>query len=150
MRGASHREGTAGTADVRRAIEAASGRELGWFFGQWLRSPGHPRLEAEWWTETGAEAPWDAGATAVLVVRQTQPDGWPEFRLPITVAVDRARRPSARAEVELSGGVDTVRVPVEEGEVEGVRLDPEGRVLKTLELRRATRPSPAPGPSSGR
>ncbi len=139
---AGHREGTATTADVRRAMEEASGRELGWFFDQWLRSPGHPRLEAEWWTEADGGAPGEAGATVVLAVRQVQPDGWPTFRLPTTVAVDRARRPEARAEVELSGRVDTVRVRVE-GEVEGVRLDPGGRVLKTLDLERAGRPAPA-------
>lgn len=43
-----HRHGAARTADLRRALEDASGRELERFFDQWLRRPGYPELEAEW------------------------------------------------------------------------------------------------------
>ncbi|MDP6763344.1 MAG: M1 family aminopeptidase [Planctomycetota bacterium] len=71
------------TADLRRAMELASGRDLGRFFEQWLHSPGFPELEVEWsWTE---ERPW-----VDLVVRQVQStsDGTPHsFDLPLDVEV---------------------------------------------------------------
>ena len=35
-----HRNGNATTDDLRRAMEAASGQELGWLFQQWLYRPG--------------------------------------------------------------------------------------------------------------
>ena len=35
----------AGWSDLRIAFEAASGRDLGWFFAQWLSRPGAPRIE---------------------------------------------------------------------------------------------------------
>ncbi len=38
-----YRDKNASTADFRRVMEEASGRELGWFFDQWL----HPRRHAE-------------------------------------------------------------------------------------------------------
>ncbi len=48
-----YRDGNASTADVRRAMEEASGRELGWFFDQWLTRGGMLDVRARW--------AWDAG-----------------------------------------------------------------------------------------
>lgn len=41
------------TSDLRRVMEEASLRDLGWFFDQWLERPGCPELVIEW-TELGA------------------------------------------------------------------------------------------------
>ncbi|HET7585665.1 MAG TPA: M1 family metallopeptidase [Gemmatimonadaceae bacterium] len=43
-----HRHGTALTDDLRRAMEAASGESLGWFFDQWLRRPGYAEVTTSW------------------------------------------------------------------------------------------------------
>ena len=41
------------TADLRAALEAASGKDLGGFFSRWVYSPGHPELEVAWtWDES--------------------------------------------------------------------------------------------------
>ncbi len=36
------------TSDLRIAMERAAKRDLGWFFDQWLRRPGFPKLEVSW------------------------------------------------------------------------------------------------------
>ncbi|MBW3535797.1 MAG: M1 family metallopeptidase, partial [Gemmatimonadetes bacterium] len=36
------------TEDLRAAVEEATGRNLEWFFQQWVHAPGHPELEIGW------------------------------------------------------------------------------------------------------
>ncbi len=43
------------TSDLRIAMERASRRDLGWFFDQWLRRPGFPKLEISWRHDPAAE-----------------------------------------------------------------------------------------------
>jgi aminopeptidase N len=43
-----HAHGSVETRDLVRAIEDVSGHNLDGFFDQWIRSPGHPELEASW------------------------------------------------------------------------------------------------------
>ncbi|MGH7540634.1 MAG: M1 family metallopeptidase, partial [Gemmatimonadota bacterium] len=129
--------GTASTDDVRAALEAASGRDLAWFFEQWLYRPGYPRLDVEWWVEP---APGDGLAasrgTLVAAVRQTQPESWPTFRLPTELDVrPRGGGAPVRHPVEITGRADTIRLAVETP-VEEVVLDPEGWVLESLAIRR--------------
>ena len=71
------------TADLQRALEATSGRDLSTFFEQWLHSPGHPDFEVRW--------RWDEGRERLLLtVNQMQQigNGVPEaFELPVAVEV---------------------------------------------------------------
>jgi aminopeptidase N len=70
------------TADFRKAMETASGRDLGWFFDQWVFHGGHPELSARWRYE-------DDDKTLRLKVEQTQAtdETTPLFRLPTTVEI---------------------------------------------------------------
>lgn len=44
-----YRDGNASTDDLRQVMEqAAGGKDLGWFFDQWLRRPGLPSVEGSW------------------------------------------------------------------------------------------------------
>ncbi len=43
-----HRDANALTDDFRQAMEGSSGRELSWFFEQWLKRPGSPAIEGTW------------------------------------------------------------------------------------------------------
>jgi aminopeptidase N len=82
-----HRHGTATTADLRRAMEAASGDTLAAFVRQWTRRPGHPVLSVTWAPHAGRD-----GAPGVRVtVRQTQ-RGAP-FRFPLEVEATTADGP---------------------------------------------------------
>ena len=70
------------TADFRKAMETASGRDLAWFFDQWVFHGGHPELSARWRYE-------DDDKTLRLKVEQAQAvdDTTPLFRLPTTVEI---------------------------------------------------------------
>jgi aminopeptidase N len=45
---AEHAHANALTQDLQRAMEASSGRSLGWFFDQWLRRPGWAEVQTSW------------------------------------------------------------------------------------------------------
>ena len=88
--------------DFRKAMEAASGKDLKWFFDQWVYKAGHPELKVRWHFE-------DADKTVRVRVQQTQTvdDKTPLFRLPTTLEItdddgktsvvpDRDRRSLAR------------------------------------------------------
>ena len=53
------------TADLRIAIEDATGQGMNWFFDQWIHKGGHPEFNVSW--------DWDAASKQVrVVVKQTQ------------------------------------------------------------------------------
>jgi len=114
------------TADFRRSMEAAAGRDLGWFFDQWLLRPGLPSLRTSYrWDE--------ARRRVVLTVRQERegrPDAAP-FLLPLEVRV-----------VTHGGSARTDRIVVERAEQEfflpcdgaplSVAIDPAAWIPKTV------------------
>jgi aminopeptidase N len=53
------------TEDFRASMEREAGRELGWFFDQWLYKPGYPRFQTSWSYDGAAKE-------LVLNVTQTQ------------------------------------------------------------------------------
>lgn len=118
-----HEHATARTAQLRRALEEASGRELGWFFEQWVFRPGHPRFRVEWH--------WNAQARqAEVTLEQVQPAEWPTFRLPVTLEFETPDGP-VRKSVELDERRETLRFPLP-APPSALRLDPEGWVLKEI------------------
>ncbi len=90
---AAHRHGNAMTQDLQAAVEAASGRPLGWFFDQWLRRPG--------WAELRTSFAWD-GATGrvTLLVEQGTRFGAYQLTLPVEL-------------VDATGASRQYRVPIE-------------------------------------
>lgn len=42
------RDGNALSADFQAVVEEQSGLKMGWFFQQWLRRAGHPKLQGSW------------------------------------------------------------------------------------------------------
>lgn len=126
---AKHQRTNVVTTDLQRAIEEATGRNVDWFFDQWIYGAGHPDLKAEY--------AWDEEhGSARLGVKQTQAqtDGTPLFRLPMDVALTTGE------------GVQTFRIEVSEREQSFhfplpakplmVRLDPGNWTLKTLDFPR--------------
>ncbi|HUP56486.1 MAG TPA: HEAT repeat domain-containing protein, partial [Bdellovibrionota bacterium] len=97
------------TADLRKDFEEATGRELGWFFEQWLGKPGYPKFAVSWTSD---------GAEVELVVKQMQdtskPGGLagtvPYFKGPVWIELGGVFR-----RVELSGRQkQSFRVPLAE------------------------------------
>ena len=120
---AHHQHGIAETDDLRQAMEAASGRDLQWFFDQWLLQPGFPRL--------GVTSAWNAAAgTADLLIEQRQNVSWPTFRLPMTVEVTTDGG-TVRRVIDVDERRETIRVPLP-APPRRVVLDPDGWVLKDV------------------
>jgi aminopeptidase N len=68
-----HAFGLVETSDLQRAVREASGRNLDWFFDQWVFAPGHPRLHASW--------RWDPGSKTLNIALEQLQDQPFEFQL---------------------------------------------------------------------
>lgn len=126
-----HLNANATTADFRRAMEEASGQELGWFFDQWLARGGMLKLRAAW--------AYDAAARLVrLDLEQTQPG--PPYRMPIEVAVGVEGEAEPRVErLDLRERRQRFEVPLDH-EPRSVVLDPRTLVLMDAEVTRGGSP----------
>ncbi|MFW6085049.1 MAG: M1 family metallopeptidase, partial [Gemmatimonadota bacterium] len=116
---AQHAGGSAGTDEVRRAMEAASGEELGWFFDQWAHSPGFPRLDVSTRASNGA---------TLVTIEQVQPPDWPTFRLPLVIVVERPGGRTTRHELWMEGRREILRIAGAFGR-DDVTIDPDGTLL---------------------
>ena len=118
-----NREQSVVTHDLRRAIEEATGRNLDWFFDQWVYGAGHPEIKASW--------SWDEKAkVAAIQVHQTHPAAEQTaeaFRGTLVVEVaSGAERRALRLDVVRREHTFHVALPARP---DGVRFDPEGRWL---------------------
>jgi aminopeptidase N len=110
-----HMNGVATTADLRRAMEDVSGRDLGWFFQQWLTRAGVPHVSGTW--------RYDATAKQITVtVKQTQPGDPYRFALGIGVPTVGSSVLTVR-QVQVTGRDSTFTIPAD-GEPASVVLDP--------------------------
>jgi len=116
------------TPDLQRAIEESTGRNLDWFFDQWVYGAGHPEL-------TGSYAWDDASKTAKLALKQTQTgDKVAEvFRLPLRLRFKLEDGSTHTSQVEMTEREQTFYVPLA-AKPKFVNLD--GEVLRTLDLDR--------------
>jgi len=114
---AEHAEGIVTSDDLRAALEAESGSDLGRFFEQWIDGPGYPRFELR----LGPAGEPERADRLLVTQTQGRRGARPVFRVPVTVAwsrggVEQSRRvliEKERAAVELPG----------EGELDWVRFD---------------------------
>ena len=118
--------GTASTDQFRRIMEQASGRDLGWFFDQWLRRGGWATVNGTW--------RYDAATRAVIVdLSQRSSDG-AAFRLPMEIALQVAGEQAPRVQrVELTGTSGVFTIPSPQAP-DAVLLDPGTWVLMDATL----------------
>jgi aminopeptidase N len=79
---AKHGYGNATATDFFETVGRVTGEDYGWFFDQWILSPGHPVLDVSYsWNELSE--------TLDMTVKQTQDTstGVPVFRLPIKLGI---------------------------------------------------------------
>ena len=79
---AKHGYSNATSTDFIENVRHVTGEDYGWFFDQWILSPGHPVLDLSY--------TWDERhETLAMMVKQTQDTsmGVPVFRLPIKVGI---------------------------------------------------------------
>ncbi|HUJ87725.1 MAG TPA: M1 family aminopeptidase [Burkholderiales bacterium] len=110
-------------ADLRAAFERASGRDLAWFFKQWVERAGAPRLRI---VSAHAQVRDGAVTLALAFAQSAQP-----YRLRVPVEIVTGAQAQIRW-VDLERERQTVplrlkRVP------DGVRLDPALRVWRALD-----------------
>jgi len=116
-----HFNGNATTADFRRAMEEASGRDLDAFFEQWLYQSGNLQLEGSWRHNPTAKV-------VEISLEQTQADG-SLFTMPIEVAVRLSGQAAPvvhRLELNAKRHAVTIAAPTAPADVE---LDPNRWVL---------------------
>ena len=95
-------------------MERVSGRDLQWFFRQWLNRSGVPRLEGTW--------SYDAVARSLEVTLVQSQQAEP-FRLPIEVEITTETQGTRVERMELTERRATFRFPAEREPV-SVLLDP--------------------------
>ena len=118
------RDSTALSEDFQQVMENAAGRQLEWFFQQWLRQPGYPRLEASW--------RYDSAAHQVRMdLSQVQSATWGAFRLPrLSVEIRGAGTAAVQRTVSVEGRRSIAIVDVPPSLTPGaVRIDPDGKLL---------------------
>jgi aminopeptidase N len=116
------------TQDLMDAIEAETGKNVEWFFDQYVFRPGHPQFKVSWsWN--------DDAKLATVSVRQTQSteDGGTIFRIPLTIDFRVGRNRPQSFQVEVTEKEHTFVFPLAK-KPDVCRFDPYNRVLKELDF----------------
>ncbi len=109
-------------ADLERAFETASGRDLHAFFDQWLKRPGAPAVQL-------TEAKYSNSDSGPLVT-VTLEQGAPEYRLKVPVTIRTDKGEEFRT-LDLEGTRQTFTLNLHGRPLE-VTLDPDLRIFRRL------------------
>jgi aminopeptidase N len=119
--------GTAVTTDLRREVERAAGRDLGWFFDQWLRRPGFAEVTLSWRHDAATEG---------LIVVVEQGMRFRPYRFPLTLELEDAtgEKSVVQLQVPAQGRAEIqVRQKVSRPP-RAVRPDPRGDLLAVIRI----------------
>jgi aminopeptidase N len=124
-----YQDTNATTDDFRRSMEEASGRDLTWFFQQWLYKAGTLRYSGTW--------QFDSTQSQITIkLDQTQSDG-SMFRMPLEVGLYFAGRNSPQIEVlQVNQRSNTFTINAA-SEPETINLDPNTRILMEADFRKS-------------
>ena len=123
-----HANGSVVTDDLRRAIEDVTGRNLEWFFDQWVHHGGHPALRVTMKKERGGVA---------VTVEQTQkPDDMtPLFRCGVGLRIETDKG-SVQRRLDISESRQTFHIDVK-GKVGWIAFDPGAHLLWSGEVKQS-------------
>jgi aminopeptidase N len=116
------------TDDFRKAMEAAYGRDLKWFFDQWVYKAGHPELKVRWHYE-------DDDKTVRIKIQQTQKldDQTPLFRLPTTLAITEDVGRTRKVPIVIDGASHEFVIP-SASRPKMVQVDPDAWLIKVIDF----------------
>lgn len=120
------------TSDFRIAIEEVTGRNVDWFFEQWITGRGYPEFEVSHQFD-----PQLGGLRVTVKQVQETGDGTPLFRMPVEIEL-LYKRGSRFLKVEIEKQEHEFYFSLEERPL-AVLFDPQERVLKTLEHEKSKR-----------
>jgi aminopeptidase N len=125
---ATHKLQVVESDDFRKAMEAASGKDLAWFFNQWVYKAGHPELKVRWYFE-------DADKTVRVRVYQTQTldAQTPLFRLPMTLGISDDVGKTRIVPIVIDGASHEFVIAADT-RPRMVQIDPQGWLIKVLDF----------------
>ncbi|MGO9600539.1 MAG: M1 family aminopeptidase [Isosphaeraceae bacterium] len=129
---AKHKFQVVETDDFRKAMESGSGKDLKWFFDQWLYKAGHPELKVRWHYE-------DADKTVRVKVEQSQTvgDETPLFRLPSMLELTEAVGQRRTVPIVIDDASCEFVIP-SAVKPQMVLVDPECWLVKELDFEKST------------
>jgi aminopeptidase N len=119
------------TDDFRKAMEAKSGKDLKWFFDQWVHKAGHPELKVRWHFE-------DADESVRVQIQQTQTldEQTPLFRLPTTLEITENVGKTRIVPIVIDGAAHEFVIPAA-ARPKMVQIDPLGWLIKELDFEKS-------------
>ncbi|HEY9157419.1 DUF3458 domain-containing protein [Candidatus Binatus sp.] len=126
-----HRGANVITQDLQRAFEDTTGRNLDFFFDQWVYKEGHPEIEV-------SSAFDDKKKLLSVTVKQTHKTGdtiVSAFSFPVTIALMDAEGRETRQRVEIKDREQVFNFVMDKAP-KAVRFDPEHDIVKTLKHKR--------------
>ncbi len=126
-----HRGANVITQDLQRAFEDATGRNLDFFFDQWVYKEGHPEIEV-------TSSFDDKKKLLSVTVKQTHKTGdtiASAFSFPVTIALMDADGKETRHRVEIKEREQGFTFAIDKAP-KSVRFDPQHDILKTLKHKR--------------
>ncbi len=114
--------------DLRLALEHVTGRDLKWFFDQWFRSAGHPKLQVD--------QHYDSATNEVLltVKQQQNTNKYPVFKLPMAIDIHHQNGEIKRYEITINEKADSFYFPAKQPP-HLVNFDAEKVILAEKNLR---------------
>ncbi|MGH7740412.1 MAG: hypothetical protein ACRENS_00155 [Candidatus Eiseniibacteriota bacterium] len=120
---AAHRGTAFTTADFRAAAEAASDRDLGWFFDQWVDHSAIPTYAFSYRVDRNRDGQY------VVRGRVKQSKVPPSFRMDVPVRVETGAEAPARLRVQVQGAVTEFELPAMSEKPSRVVFNDLGAVL---------------------
>jgi aminopeptidase N len=110
------------TAELKAVADSVTGRDMSWFFNQWIHGKGWPMYASRF--------TWIAGLGLFLTIQQQQDTTWPTYKMPIRV---RAYHGTNHTDYIVNDSLRTQVFALPSGErPDSVVLDPDGWILKQV------------------
>jgi len=117
-----HRYETASWEDLERAFAETSGRDLSWYFDQWVNHTGLPGVSLEAaWTERAAP-----GHAVMFTLRQSEPSFTLDVPVVVTTETGEVRRSVRLSETEKTFSVTNESRPI------SLEIDPDFNMFRRL------------------